>query len=285
MADLPVASRDKYRANRNVPIVGKRLAAAIKRRGLSVNGAAKLAKEKQQTVQRIVKGTTIHCRHSRRRNLANALGVPDQWLGGGDERPIPGLPVGTDWTTDAAGAAMSMDEDLTKFPIPGAALPPGYQLHWSLITQRILEAWQRDIDVGLEDAQALNEHFPEAGGDPEKAQVCVSGLLYRVLSAIWWRQRLLTPIPLPEAPPNLEQLDDVERWQLALKNEKLVDAQARGVSAEDVDAFARVAAEAIDLTLQPWIEGRRELNYEAVFILLRWLRGGMLLGTPPGLAD
>ncbi len=284
MADLPNVPRDKYRANQNVPIVGQRLAAAIAFRGLSVRRTADLAEEKQQTIQRIAQGETKSCRHARRRKLAETLSVADEWLGGADVQPTEGLPEGRAWT-GALGLPGVVDENLAMFLIGDDALPPTYQLHWSQLTERVLGAWQRDIDAGIEDAQTLAESFAgDAGGNADPS-VAVSRLLQRALGAMWWRRRLLMPIQLPEVPPDLDQLSDEERGALALKNQQLVNAQAPGVSPGDLDEFARLMAEAFEVILGPWVEGRRELNYQAMFILLQWLRDGMLLDVPPGFPE
>ena len=284
MADLPNVPRDKYRANRNVPIVAERLAAAIELRGLSVRRTAELAGEQQQTIQRIAQGTTKACRHARRRKLAETLDVADEWLGGADVPPMDGLPDGRA-STGAPGLPRVMDENLAMFLVGDDALPPAYQLHWSRLTERVLRAWQRDIDAGIEDAQTLAESFPGDAGGTVEPNVAMSRLLQRALGAMWWRRRLLMPIGLPEVPPDLDQLTEEERWELALKNQQSVNAQEPGVAPEDLDEFARLAAEAFGVILGPWVEGRRDLNYQAMFILLRWLRGGMLLDVPPGFPE
>jgi hypothetical protein len=284
MSDLPKVPRDKYRENQNVPIVAERLVAAIEFQGLSVKRTAELADEKQQTIQRIAQGTTQRCRHARRRRLAATLGVADEWLGGADVPPIAGLPAGTAWTIDGVDTRLA-DENFSMFSIGDAALPPAYQLQWVRLSERVLEAWRRDIAAGIEDAQTLAELFPGQDADAGDPTLTVSRLLQRALGAMWWRRRLLLPIRVPEAPANVDQLGPEERWELALENERLVGAQAPGVSPADMDEFARRAAEAIHVILGPWIEGRRALNYQAAFILLQWLRGGMLLDVPPGLPE
>lgn len=285
MADQPSVPRDKYRDNQNVPIVAERLLAAIQFRGLSVKAAAERAGEKQQTVQRIAQGQTSKCRHSRRQRLAEALEVPDEWLGGADVPPIPGLPAGRERVLEAEGFQVTtvLDENLAHFPAGASTLPPAYQLEWSRLTQRFLEAWQRDMDEGIEDALTLAELFSGSADDPVDAKVAVSHLLQRAMSARWWRQRLLLPITLPEAPSDLDELSDEERSALALKNEQIVRAQSPGVSRDELDDFGRLEAEALGLILEPWLEGVRSLDYQAMYILLYWLRRGMLLGVPPGL--
>jgi transcriptional regulator with XRE-family HTH domain len=281
MTDLPRVPRDKYRANQNVPIVGERLAAAIRLKGLSVRGVAELAGEKQQTIQRIAQGVTQRCRHARRRKLAGTLGVSEEWLGGANVAPFDGLPSGSVWTMDGRGAPIVADENFNRFVLEDAQLPPAYQLYWSDLTQRVVEAWQRDVEAGTEDARTLAELFPRDAnsGGPEAASV--SQLVRRGLGAFWWRRRLLLPIALPAAPDDLDQLSWEERTRLALENERDRVAQSPGVSTEDMDDFARLAAEACRVILDPWIEGKRALNYQAAFIVLRWLRSGMLLDVPP----
>lgn len=269
--------RDKFADDPLVPISGRRLAAALELREISVNQAGKYPGLKQQTVSYIVNGRTKRCRSSRRRRLADVAQVSEAWLAGDDVAPIEGFPFGLSSPPDELWRPHRTDENLRRFVVDSAELPPGYQLSWTHLTGQILVAWKRDIDAGVKGAAELLELFP---GDFEgEAWPRVSTLLHRALGLTWWRLRLLVPIPLPEAPADLAELSPEEVWELALANERGMTPPK--LSSEDADDFAKAGASAFETLLRPWVEGDKALNYGAVSVALGWLRGGMLLDWTP----
>ena len=277
MSALPRVPRSPPADDPLVPISGPRLAEALEWVGMSVSQAGKHPGLKQQTVSYIVHGRTRRCRHSRRKLLADVVGVRDAWLGGEDVAPFADLPVGLSSPPDDHDRPERMDENFWRFLQDTGVLPPAYQLHWTQLSGQVLAAWKRDIDAGIEGAAELLEVFP--GDFDGEAWPRVSTLIQRALGITWWRLRMLVPTPLPEAPANLAELSPEEVWKLALANER--GMMSARISPEDADDFAKAGAAAIETLLRPWVAGEKALNYRAVSVALGWLRGGMLLDWTP----
>ncbi len=73
--------RTRYGRER-VPVVADRLNAAIRLRGLSVNGLAKAAGIQQATVDLVVRGVSRKTQEDRLARIADVLQVPFEWLTG-----------------------------------------------------------------------------------------------------------------------------------------------------------------------------------------------------------
>ena len=163
------APLNKYSHDRLVPIIPARLKAALRRRGLSVKAAAERIGKSQQTLDAIIQSAAKRrCRQSTLDKLSSLLKYPADWLSGRAD----GLPD-TVWTAQSreSGFPYLIDENFFFHRNPDGTPelpfrrwdlsdnPPAYQLaSWDL-SERIIEAWKRDISMGSEEAakEALNK--------------------------------------------------------------------------------------------------------------------------------
>ena len=248
-----------------VPIVPKRLRAALRRRGLSVKAIAKAMHTLQQTVNAIASSDAPRaCRQSIRAALAKELNYPEEWLAGTidwapdppwRQRPEEGG-VGVPW----GGALPALGQPVSRDG-PDIVDLPDHQLTIWALSRQILDAWQADRgsgDEGAERAWREQEAFTWFSEDGRHVVSAVA----RVLDVSWW-DRMLGPLPLlPGAWGKLASTGD--RAQVSAE----AGEHRRG-------EFAVATGQAIELWLQPWQEGQRPMNYGALSDLLKWIAGGM----------
>lgn len=65
-----------------VPVIGERVEAVMRRKGIGVSELARQIDELQQTLSLIIAGTTKKCRRRRLDKIASELRVPTEWLTG-----------------------------------------------------------------------------------------------------------------------------------------------------------------------------------------------------------
>lgn len=186
---------------------------------------------------------------------------------------MPGLPP---WEVSAVSperaprhVRLSADENWTFYRSDGPpAEPPQYLLEWGFLAQQIVEAWQRDLATGSAEAETALRRFRP--GEPGELHwrwiiLCVE----RALSLVRWRSAAFIPIPMPEVPPDADY-DTIGR--LAEQHQAAV--RAARPSHEAMGSFAHAGAEAVREILRPWLDGKRNVNYEALVDALQWFQAG-----------
>lgn len=223
-----------------VPIVADRVAAALRYREMSVNALAGAAGEHPQTLDAIVSGATQRCRRSRRGRIARELACPADWLGGEAELrgivpwsggPQEGQPI----QYDEMGFVHRMSPEGRPLGLSGAA----YQLACWDVSEQVIDAWKRDIALGVPGAiEAKEEVERDSFGEWERVRRAVQ----RLLSCHRWRSHLLVPRELGR-PMNRED------WKRRR---------------QDADEFAIQQSKAVLHALQPWLSGERSIDYRVL---------------------
>jgi hypothetical protein len=237
-----------------VPIDGARVRAAIEWKALSINATAGKLKVSQQTLDSIVRGKTKRCYRSLRDQLAELLGRPVEWLGGETDLQ----PALTSWLPlPELGyePPLWVDENMRIIrPSAGGGyahateLPPRYQLAAHDLSTQIIKAWKRDISHKNTEADAAIRRLT-VGRWKKNPWDRVTMLISRLISVFWWRRAFL-------------------------KNPKVSDQEAD-------DEFAVSAASALDTILEPWIEGKQDVDYQWLGNVLEWVSAGF--GKHPSL--
>ena len=276
---VPRAVRDKYSHDRLVPIIPARLDAALKRRGLSVKAAAEEIGKSQQTLDAIIQSAAKRrCRQSTLDKLSSLLKYPVDWLSGRAD----GLPD-TVWTAQSreSGFPYAIDENslflrnpdgTPELPFQQGGLnhdPPAYQLaSWDL-SERIIEAWKRDIAMSNEEAakawDGLRRYDSIFSEDGDHVRVAVQRLL---ALKRWAKLFMIDPGPKvhPAFPPPPW---DLEPTALSEARKRLVEEFSRS------DDFAVAMSEGIGILLEPWLSGSTPLNYVTFTQAMKWVLGGM----------
>ena len=226
-----------------VPIVGDRVAAALRWRGLTVNALATAMEDNAQTLDSIVGGRTRRSRLSRRDRIATHLGCPSDWLGG--EVELEGI---VPWATGTqSGQPVVADEAgflyrLTPAEGVGGGVPGGASAAYHLaswdLSRQIIAAWERDIrdDVprALETKQLFeSDEWPEWGRVRQAVKWLLNGLN--------WRRSFFQRPSLAEIGPLSPEALDQRRT--------------------DEEEFAIGQAKAVLIVLRPWLEGSGRINY------------------------
>ncbi len=268
MSEFKRKHRRKKLENPLVPIVGDRVRAAVEWRGLSVNAAATASRIPQQTLDSIVRGETKRCHRDRRDKLAELLALPPEWLGGETDLmpsltpwpPYPGLDYTPPITADEMGRVHRVPDEGPTTQRFG--LPPRYQLAAAELTNRVIQAWQRDIDKGSKEAQEVLLRL-SVGEWKARPWDLVAMLVHRLISLFWWRRFFFRPPLLPKPiDPNVSD----EEWKAAAREQQSKMAK----EATSTDALATSGVKALSAALEPWFQGTRELRYERLDKVLCW---------------
>jgi hypothetical protein len=245
-----VPGKRQHRRKREDPLVaidGARVRAAIEWKGMSVNGAAARIKVSQQTLDSIVRGKTKRCYESLRDALAKLVDLPAAWLGGETDL-VPSLTAWLPYPELGYQPPLWVDENMRIIRPPAESnlterttLPPRYQLAAYELCKTITDAWKRDIEQSKRGAKAALSQLA-VGRWKKNPWDRAMMLITRLVSAFWWR-RLFLGQPALSRP-------------------------------EDDDEFAVAAAAALSTTLQPWLSGKRELDYESFVAVLEWASSG-----------
>ena len=120
-------------------------------------------------------------------------------------------------------------------------------------------AWKRDIEDGVPNAgtalEVIEEVYLEQG-----PWSTVSIAVQRFMADSWLRQICLFPPELLEGDPA------VFEWRFVSREEQVSSA----------DVCARSASEILNIMLGPWFQGRQQVDYEIMLMLIRWSMAGML---------
>jgi hypothetical protein len=252
---VPKRPHRRKNADQLVPIDGRRVRAAIEWKGLSVNAAAHGLKLSQQTLDSIARGKTKRCYKSLRDQLAQLLGRPAEWLGG-ETHLQPALAPWVPVPDLGYKPPLWVDENM-RIIRPSAEggythateLPPRYQLAAHDLSTQIIKAWKRDISHKNTEADAAITRLA-VGRWKQNPWDRLTMLISRLISAFWWRRAFL-------------------------KNPKVSDQTAD-------DEFAVSAAAVLESTLEPWIKGKQNLDYQWLGNVLEWASAGFGKHPSPG---
>lgn len=234
-----------------VPIRQDRLETARKHAGLSVRALALKAGIRQQTLDAMRRdkqsGQPRHCRRSNRDRLAEALGLPriggSLWLGGQIDylldsvRRLPG----------GGGLDIRLEKS-----------PTGVQLARYHLVQRCLDAWAQDAEK-----RSPGSVKPSSALQPSELRqrfFVLQEALTQLTEAFWWRGQLLEP-EVPEDEVEGEADDGFLRAYRAVNTHPVpTDPKTQ----EKIEMALIAALEGL---LEPWFEGKAELNYENLLAL------------------
>ena len=269
--------RDKYSHDPLVPIIPARLNAALGRRKLSVKAAAERIGMSQQTLDAIIQSAgPRRCRQSTLNKLASLVAYPEDWLSGR-----------ADWLPDTVWTAQSQEPG-HPYLMDGSFLfrrnpdgtpelpwqqglnpdPPAYQLAGWHLSERIIEAWKRDLSIGNEDAarawDGLRRYdlFSEDG-------MHVRHAVQKLLALASWGKLFM----LRRGPPLVVRLpppDDLEPAEVSEARRRVVEELSC------IDSFAVAMSNAIEVLLEPWLSASMPLNYDTVTEVMTWVLGGMM---------
>ena len=276
---VPRAPSDKYSHDPLVPIIPARLNAALRRRGLSVKAAAERIGKSQQTLDAIIQSAAKRkCRQSTLDKLSSLLKYPADWLSG----RARGLPD-TVWTAQSreSGFPYAIDQNLLfhrnpdgtpELPFQRGGLnhdPPAYQLaSWDL-SERIIEAWKRDISMGNEEAatawDGLRPYDSTFSEDGDHVRAAVQQLL----ALKPWAKLFMIDHGPKFHPAFLPPPADSEPTAVSEARKQLVEEFSR------MDDFAVAMGEGIGILLEPWLSGSTPLDYVTVTQVMKWVLEGM----------
>lgn len=230
-----------------VPVDRKRLQAAIRWRGLSVNGLAKAVDLKQTTLNSVVMGKAKRCRRKPLTRMAKLLRVPSEWLGGAGELPdVPENEVHRMRNVrEGDGKVADMyyvrvpGESLVRGPIAEVpALPPRVQLEARDAIQVLRLLFDPD---GSPFPDGWDRRYWPVSPDYKTAEA----LVLRDLNAL---------------PRDVLALFSLEHWRSLL-----FGAQRRPwyPTPEEADQFAEALGTVLRLVLAPAIEGKAHFDVPA----------------------
>ena len=239
-----------------VPISGAHVAAALERKGLSVNRAAATLEVRQQTLDTIVRNRTRRCYRSLRDRLGALVDVPGEWLGA-ESQLLPSL---ASWWADRQADRIFLAQ-LGPIVWEPWIPPPRHQLAAQALGASITQAWKRDIQKENKDAVSALAQLAE-GKWKDRPWDRLMMHVTQLLTADWWRRALLEPSPfiITFDPPGLSEAE-----QSALSEGIAAQNQRRWAEGwEAADRFAAHAGAAWTVVLGPWLSGDQRVNYAAL---------------------
>ena len=239
-----------------VPLLPGRLDQARKAAKLSIRALALRAGLSQQTVDAMIRAKDSEkprkCRRSNRDRLAEALGLlrieGSLWLGGQSDflvdsiRRLPG----------GVGIDVALERS-----------PTGVQLVRYHLVQRCLDAWARDAGLNAGGSGPSSE--PLRPSQLRQRFFALQEALTQLTEAFWWRGQLLEP----EVPEYEVEGEVDERFLEAMR---AIETRPVAADLEVRERIEKGLIEALEAVLEPWLEGKAELNYENFLALgsRRW---------------
>lgn len=238
MVSLSHRPKDSWNTDPLVFIQPDRLRAALLAKSWSIQKLADLTDNHPQTLDHLAKGDRPkRCRMTRRSGLAEALGASEAWLEG-REQLIKEL--------------MHLPKELT---LP---LSPRLQLEVGALLRKAATAVRRDFrKLNVVQTRRRNPSISESF-----AVERLSWYLLRLLRLDLWREQLTT-------------WQRGERDPAAFRPEApglLVDHEELYTAEEDAVGLAMVTV--IVATLSPWFEGKAELDYDRLRVIVGYDRRG-----------